>query len=102
MTGCTPADSRFCHEWLCVVGEGEPTPNVFPGSERNERIHGHATFADVHAMAENFRHALSQDGDGNSDRVTEIAPPFPQYQSVSGLESAADGQRRERSFEDET
>jgi hypothetical protein len=56
---------------------------LFSSAERNERTYGHAPFADVHAVAANFRHVSSQDGDGNSDRITEIAPSFSQYQSVS-------------------
>src|ERR1039458_10481358 len=78
-----PADSRFCHEWYFVIRQSELNLHVLSGDERNEPTHGHAPIADVHAVAANFRHALSQDGDGNRDGVPEVAPPFSQNQSRS-------------------
>jgi hypothetical protein len=57
----------------------------FSGAERHERTHSHTPFANVDAIAVNFRQVLSLDGDWNGDRITKIAPPFSQDESVSRL-----------------
>ena len=61
----------------------------FSGVERNRCTHGHSPFADVHALAANFGHVSSHDGDWARDGTPKVAPPFSQYQSVSRLESVA-------------